>query len=78
MTLKHPNAQFVVKNGKTSAVILPIADYEELMEDLQDLATIAKRKNEPLIPLAEVKKRLQKTSASARVASPSRRSKVHV
>jgi PHD/YefM family antitoxin component YafN of YafNO toxin-antitoxin module len=77
MILKHPNAQFVVKNGKTSAVILPIADYEELMEDLQDLATMTKRKDEPLIPLAEVKKRLKKTSASARIASPSRRPKVH-
>jgi len=77
MSLKHPNAQFVVKNGKTSAVILPIADYEELMEDLQDLATIAKRKVEPLIPLAEVKKSLQKKPVTARRASPSRPSKVH-
>ncbi len=26
MITKHPNAQYIVKNGKTSAVILPIAD----------------------------------------------------
>ncbi len=58
MITKHPNAQYIVKNGKTSAVILPIADYEELLEDLNDLAVIARRKDEPLIPLAELKKRL--------------------
>ena len=58
MITKHPNAQYIVKNGKTSAVILPIADYEELLEDLNDLAVIARRKDEPLIPLAEMKKRL--------------------
>ena len=58
MITKHPNAQYIVKNGKTSAVILPIAEYEELLEDLSDLAVIARRKDEPLIPLAEIKKRL--------------------
>jgi hypothetical protein len=58
MITKHPNAQYIVKNGKASAVILPIADYEELLEDLNDLAVIARRKDEPLIPLAEMKKRL--------------------
>ena len=41
---------------------MPIAEYEELLEDLHDLAVIARRKDEPTIPLAEVKRRL-KTNA---------------
>jgi prevent-host-death family protein len=47
---------YVVKNGKRTAVILPIDEYEELLQDLDDLAVIARRKNEPTIPLAEVKR----------------------
>jgi len=51
---------YVVKNGKRTAVILPIDEYEELLQDLDDLAVIARRKNEPTIPLAEVKRRLKR------------------
>lgn len=35
-------------------MILPIADYLELLEDLEDLATIAERRNETTIPLEDV------------------------
>jgi PHD/YefM family antitoxin component YafN of YafNO toxin-antitoxin module len=38
-------------NGEKMAVILPLADYQELMEDLEDLAAIAERKDEPAMPL---------------------------
>lgn len=55
----NPKAQYIVKNGVPSAVILPLEEYEELLEDLHDLAVIARRKDEPLIPLAEVKRRLK-------------------
>lgn len=48
--------EYVVKNGKRTAVILPIEEYEELLQDLDDLAVIAWRKKEPTIPLAEVKR----------------------
>jgi hypothetical protein len=44
--------------GKKTDVILPIADYERLLEDLHDLAIIAERRNEEPITLAEFKKRL--------------------
>ena len=44
---------------------MPIAEYEELLEDLHDLGVIARRKHEPTIPLAEVKRRL-KTNAALR------------
>ena len=36
--------------GKKKAVILPIEDYQELLEDLDDLAIIAERREEPTIP----------------------------
>ncbi len=63
MKTLNPKAEYVVKNGKPTAVILPLAEYEELLEDLRDLAVIARRKNEPLISLAEVKRRLKKNGA---------------
>ncbi|MDQ6939032.1 MAG: hypothetical protein M3119_02630 [Verrucomicrobiota bacterium] len=56
----------MVKNGKRTAVILPIAEYEELLQDLDDLAVIARRKDEPTIALAEVKRRLKKSGAVRR------------
>lgn len=59
MKTLNPKAEYIVKNGVPSAVILPLAEYEELLEDLHDLAVIARRKDEPLIPLAEVKRRLK-------------------
>jgi PHD/YefM family antitoxin component YafN of YafNO toxin-antitoxin module len=55
----NPKAEYIVKNGKPTAIILPIAEYEELLEDLHDLGVIARRKDEPTIPLAEVKRRLK-------------------
>lgn len=58
MKTMHPEAEYVVKNGRPTAVILPLAEYEELLEDLHDLAVIARRKDEPTIPLDEVKRRL--------------------
>ncbi|PZR72272.1 MAG: hypothetical protein DLM73_13690 [Chthoniobacterales bacterium] len=57
MKTAAPTADYVVKNGKRTAVILPIEEYEELLQDLDDLAVIAQRKDEPTIPLAEVKRR---------------------
>jgi len=36
--------------GQRKAVVMPIADYQRLMEDLDDLATIADRRDEPTIP----------------------------
>jgi hypothetical protein len=36
--------------GERTAVVLPIADYEKLLEDLEDLAVVAERREEPTIP----------------------------
>jgi hypothetical protein len=32
--------------GEKTAVILPIAQFEELLQDLEDLATVAERRDE--------------------------------
>jgi hypothetical protein len=41
----HP--EFIInKQGEKHSVILPISEFEELIEDLEDLAAIADRKNE--------------------------------
>ena len=45
---------------------MPIEEYEELLQDLDDLAVIARRKNEPTIPLAEIKRRLKSNGAIRR------------
>jgi hypothetical protein len=36
--------------GERTAVVLPISDYEKLLEDLNDLAVVAERRDEPTIP----------------------------
>jgi hypothetical protein len=38
------------EDGKKTAVLLPLSDYERLLEDLNDLAVIADRRDEPTIP----------------------------
>ena len=48
------------ENGDRTAVVLSIADYEKLLEDLDDLAAIAERRDEPTVPhdefVAELKR----------------------
>jgi len=54
------NARYITsEDGSRTDVVLPVADYEELMEDLHDLAVIAERREEPSVPLEEVKKKLK-------------------
>jgi PHD/YefM family antitoxin component YafN of YafNO toxin-antitoxin module len=47
------------EDGDRTDVVLSVAEYEALMEDLQDLAVIAERKDEPTYSLKEVKERLK-------------------
>jgi PHD/YefM family antitoxin component YafN of YafNO toxin-antitoxin module len=52
--------QFVVdRDGKRQAVIIPLQEYERLMEDLHDLAVVAERRGEEPISLEEMKRRLR-------------------
>lgn len=45
-------------HGQKVAVVIPIADYEELMEDVADLAAVAERRDDERISLADLKKHL--------------------
>ena len=38
------------EKGDRTAVVLPIGEYEKILEDLTDLAVVAERRDEPLIP----------------------------
>lgn len=54
------DTQFIVdESGIKKAIILPMEDYEELLEDIHDLAVIAERKDEPTISLEDLKERLK-------------------
>lgn len=53
VTALHP--QFVTNtDGHQTAVLLPIEEYNELLEDLADLATVAERIGEPTISHAKL------------------------
>jgi len=55
----HP--QYITdEQGNRVSVILPVAEYEELLEDVDALAAVAERRNEPTISheqlIAELKR----------------------
>ena len=54
--VKEPSTvQFVTNSaGEKTAVIVPLADYQELLEDLSDLAAVAERRNEPTVSHSEL------------------------
>ncbi len=57
--MKPLREQYIVNSeGKRTAVILPIEQYERLLEDLHDLAVIAGRQKETPISVEEMKRRL--------------------
>ncbi len=53
--IRELQTQYVTdESGRKTAVILPIEEFEELMEDLADLAVLLERRDEPTIPFDEV------------------------
>ena len=55
------NERYIIdKKGQKVAVIVPLKEYEELLEDLHDLAVIAERRDEPTLSFEEIKERLRK------------------
>ena len=58
--MKTLQEQYVIDTkGNKTAVILPLKRYEQLMEDLHDLAIVAERREEKPISLEEMKRRLR-------------------
>ena len=53
----HPQ-YLKAEDGLSSFVVLPINEFETLLEDYNDLTVIEERKNEPKISLSELKQNL--------------------
>ena len=52
--------QYIVdEKGERTAVILPVEEYQEILEDLHDLAVIADRREEPTVAFEELKSKLK-------------------
>jgi len=53
------SVQYVLdRKGRRKSVLLPLREYEDLLEDLHDLAVIAERRDETPRSLAEVRQNL--------------------
>ena len=53
--------QYVVdEHGDRIAVFLPLREYEQLREDLHDLAMVAERQKEPTMEFGEFRKRYER------------------
>ena len=48
------------ENGEKKSVVLSVSDFEELMEDIEDLAAIAERRDEPTISHDQLIEELKK------------------
>ncbi|MDR3554027.1 MAG: hypothetical protein P4L55_04675 [Syntrophobacteraceae bacterium] len=52
MAERNLNPQYVLdKEGKKAFVVLPVDEYESLLEDIQDLSVLAERRDEPKLSL---------------------------
>ncbi len=52
--------QYIVdEKGERTGVILPVGEYQEILEDLHDLAVIADRREEPTVACEELKSKLK-------------------
>jgi hypothetical protein len=53
--LKDLNPQYITNEaGEKMSVILPISEFQELLEDIEDLAAVAERRDEPTISHEEL------------------------
>jgi PHD/YefM family antitoxin component YafN of YafNO toxin-antitoxin module len=60
MAMQAQQEQYVIDTaGRKTAVLLSLGRYEQLMEDLHDLAILAERREEEPISLKEMKLRLR-------------------
>jgi len=58
--MKNVEPEYLVDNrGKKKAVVVPLAEYRRMMEDLHDLAVVAERRKEGAITLEEMRRRLR-------------------
>ena len=55
----HP-AYIIDKNGDKKSIIFSISDFRELIEDIEDLALVAERREEPTVSHKELLSELKK------------------
>jgi len=61
INIEQLHAQFVIDDkGNKQSVILPISTFQELLEDINDLAMVAERKDEPTTTHNDFIKELKK------------------
>ena len=62
MSPKHnANVQYITdEEGRKKSVVISLEDYEEILEDISDLAAIAERRNDPTISLDQLLENLKK------------------
>ncbi|XSG86482.1 MAG: hypothetical protein ACPW60_07100 [Methylohalobius sp. ZOD2] len=52
--------QYIIdETGNRVSVVLPLDEYQELLDDLEDLAAVAERRDEETVDHAEVVARLK-------------------
>ena len=60
MAIRSPSPQYLLdESGNKSLMVLTVKEYEELLEDLHDLAVMAERRSEPRVELDEFEKGLK-------------------
>ena len=60
MPARQQKPQYITDDqGKRVSVVLPVDQYQELLEDLEDLATVAERRDEATVSHEELIKSLK-------------------
>ena len=60
-TIREMQVKYITnETGEKTAVILPIKEFEKLLEDLEDLVVIAERRDEPALSHKEVIAKLKR------------------
>jgi len=69
MERRKVRGRYVVDaNGRREAVVLSLEDYERILEDLHDLASVAERRREGTVNLRKMRGRLRKRTSRPRAA----------
>ncbi|MDI6751909.1 MAG: hypothetical protein QME07_03520 [bacterium] len=55
LDLKQLKPQYITTDsGEKTAIVLPLTEFRELLEDIEDLAIVAERRDEPTISHKEL------------------------
>ena len=61
LALNELQVQYITNDtGKRSAVVIPIEQFNQLLEDISDLAVMAERREEPAISHNQLKQQLMR------------------